>query len=141
MGGFRNSRSTRCSSGGGETGLNHSKYVISRKAIKLQVGVPGVSPIPRRAIGYYGKAAIQKQVNKKVTFLGNPLAFLQSFQLHDFCCCGHASTQGHGHRTGAEAALLPSAVDDRFNSMLQVPANVQCSDALWPINLVSRQAD
>ena len=53
----------------------------------------------------------------------------------------HANAEWHRHSAGTQSRLLPTAVDQRLYSVLQIAANIQGTDALRSVHLVSRKAD
>ena len=59
----------------------------------------------------------------------------------EFCGGTHANAEWHGHSAGTQSRLLPAAADQRLYSILQIAANIQGSDALRSVHLVSRKAD
>ena len=53
----------------------------------------------------------------------------------------HSSAQGHREGAGPQASLLPAAVYDRLDPIVEFPSNIQSPDSLRPVHLVPRETD
>ena len=49
----------------------------------------------------------------------------------------HTDAQRDRHSAGPQPFLLPTTIDNRFKALMNVAADVQCSDPLWAVCLVS----
>ena len=127
----RRSRWTRS-----EPRLQRTQNVLRDEAAKSGIGIARMAAITDGTVnGDESMPALQVS-DKRIALTSDSPAFHEGFGGGS-----HAHAKRYGHGAVTQPFLLSAAVDQGLYSFLEIAANVQRSDALRSIHLVSREAD
>ena len=131
VGRFGYSRRTSGAGGCSQSGLDRAQYFLSSKAVKPQVGVARMSPFPAGTIDVHCESAIGEETHEEVrcsaTFGRSKCPSAMTIS----AAAAIPTHNGYRHGAGAQAILLPTAVDCRLNAGNAGP--VGCTGHRFPV--------
>ena len=85
---------------------------------------------------------VLKETNKLVPLSCDPCALCGRLAVGDqFSGSAHTDTKGQWQRSGTQAILLPTAIDERFNTVVKVATNIEGADPLRTVHFVCGKAN
>ena len=142
MGGLWNTGCAGGTGGCGEPWLQGTKNVLRVETIESDIRVARMAAIAYGAVDGKGSIPVLQLPDERIALASDPRALLEGRAADkEFGGGTHANAERHRHRAGTQSRLLPTAVDQRLYSVLQIAANIQGADALRSVRLVSRKAD
>ena len=136
---------SRCTSSAGgcrERRLQGTEDVLRVVAVEPDVGITRMATNSAAAVNGHGSSPTLQERDECITLTSDPVAFLESFGARkELGGCSHADAKRHRDSAGSQAFLLSAAIDERLYSFMEVAPDVQGSDALRAVHLVSREAD
>ena len=102
-----------------------------------------MAEVANGAVDGKGSIPALQAPDERIALASDPRSLLEGCVAgKELSSSAHTNAEWHRHSAGTRSpACLPTAVDQRLYSVLQIAANVQGSDALRSVHLVSRKAD